>query len=229
MFEKLNQTDKVVIVVLSLTFLIFLVNAKVALTALVYLNALCGLSLFLYSIWRFDPDNILRRSLITGAIASGTYLFIDRLFSSFGMESMKLITYLGSDGRFFIRFNIAPPSIVLNWVCFITIALYFYQRLRSFFSGVYIPMLLTSASVFLGSVVLSALGNSARLWNWNADVVNSLPFIFSTPLFIPIAIALTFLFSPYLVTHFIVGGIRCAIVLGVMQFICFMMFRYFFI
>jgi len=232
MFEKLNQTDKVVIVVLGLTFLIFLINAKLALTALLYLNALCGLSLFLYAIWRLnDPGKILRRSLIIGAIASGTYLIIDRLFSSVAIESMKLITYLGSDTGFFTRFNIAPPGIVLNWVCLITIALYFYQRLRSFFSGIYIPMILTSISVFLASVILSALGNLAGRWNWNQhpEVVGSIPFIFSTPLFIPIAIALTFLLSPYLVTNLIAGGIRCAIVLGVMQFICFMMFRYFFI
>ena len=247
MFQRLNQTDKVVIIVLGLTLLIFIINAKlgaftnsvakIALIALVYLNALCGLSLFLYSSWRFDPDRVLRRSLIIGAIASGTYyFFIDRFFSSFAEWSMRLIIYRGYDSWLFSRFDLAPPSILLNWVCLITIAFYFYLRLRSFFSGVYIPMILTSISTFIGSLLLNELGNLARLWEWNrhprlvgSELVGSLPFIFSTPLFIPLAIALTFLLSPYLVTNTIAGGIRCAVALCIMQFVCFMIFRYFFI
>lgn len=239
MFEKLNQTDKTIIGVFSLTLLIFIINAKLpanaksVLTTLVYLNALCGLGLFLYAIWRFDSEGVLRRSLIIGATASGTYyLFIDRFFSGSARWSIKLITYLGADSRFFSQFiEVAPPGIALNWVCLITIALYFYQRLRAFFSGVYIPMLLIGISTFLGSVILSELGSSAGLWNWNRhpEVVHSIPFIFSTPIFIPIAIALTFLLSPYLVTHLIAGGIRCAVVLCIMQFVCFVIFRYFFI
>lgn len=217
----LNNTDKTVSAAVGFTFFTFLVNVKLDSIIIVYLNAIVVLGLFGYSIWRLDGLKILRHSLIIGAIAAVTYLPIDNLFGS--LKSLGLITYLKHD----LLLGITPLHIFLNWICLITIALYFYQRLRGIFDKVYLPMLLTGVVVSGGSIILTVLGNYASLWLWNATGFAPSPFIGSLPLFVPIGLFLTFLFSPYFVVNILAGGIRCGVTLGLMQFLCFVAFRYF--
>jgi len=221
--KMFNNTDKTVSAAAALTLLTFLINVKLDSVIVIYLNALIILGLFGYSILRFDSLRILRKSIIIGAIAAATYLPIDSLLGN--LKSVGLITYLKHED--ILIFGITPLSIFLSWVCLITIVLYFYQRLRSIFRRVYIPILLTGIVVFCGSIILGILGNYAGLWLWDTTGFAPPPFIGSLPLFVPIALFLSFLFSPYFVLNIIAGGIRCGVVLGVMQFLCFLIFRHF--
>ena len=143
-----DNTDKAVSAAVGFTFFTFLINVKLDSIIIVYLNAIVILGLFGYSIWRLDGLKILRKSLIIGTIAAVTYLPIDNLLGS--LKSLGLITYLKHD----LLLGITPLHIFLNWICLITIVLYFYQRLRGIFAKVYFPMLLTSIVAFVGSIVL---------------------------------------------------------------------------
>ncbi|MBM3235865.1 hypothetical protein FJZ31_06155 [Candidatus Poribacteria bacterium] len=216
-----DNTDKIVSTAVGFTFFTFLINVKLDSIIIVYLNAIVILGLFGYSIWRLDGLKILCKSLVIGAIAAVTYLPIDNLLGS--LKILGLITYLKHD----LLLGITPLHIFLNWLCLITITLYFYQRLRRIFTKVYFPMLLTGIVAFGGSIVLSMLGNYAGLWLWNTKGFAPPPFIGSLPLFVPIGLFLTFLFSPYFVLNILVGGIRCGVALGILQFVCFSVFRYF--
>jgi hypothetical protein len=217
----LHNTDKTVSAAAGFTLFTFLINAKIDSIIIVYLNAIVILGLFGYSVWRLDGLKILRKSFIIGAIAAMIYLPFDNLFGS--LFQIGLITYLKHD----ILLGITPLHIFLNWICLITITLYFYQRLRHIFSKVYFPILLTSIVAFIGSIILSILGNYAGLWTWDARSFVPPPFIGSLPLLVPVGLFLTFLFSPYFVLNILAGGIRCGITLGIMQFLCFFVFRYF--
>jgi hypothetical protein len=225
-----DNTDKTVFAAVGLTFftflIMFLINVKfesiVSLnTIIVYLNAIVILGLFGYSLWHWDALKILRNSIIIGAIAAVTYLPLDNLFGSLFL--VGLITYLKQD----LLLGITPLHIFLTWICLITILFYFYQRLRRLFVKVYVPMLLTSIVAFGGNIILSILGDSADLWDLNVKNLAPPPFIGALPLSVPVGIFLTFLFSPYFVLNTLAGGIRCGITLGIMQFLCFVVFRYF--
>jgi hypothetical protein len=80
---------------------------------------------------------------------------------------------------------------------------------------------------FVGGTIFDQFG-SARLWNWNAIRFSSFPYIGSVPVCVPIALALTFLLTPYYLRrhHIVVGGIRCGLFIGIMQFLCFLLFYF---
>ena len=229
--DKIDNTDKTVAAAAGVTLVCFLMNTKVASVVIVYLNVLVVFGLLGYSIWRFDSLRTLRRSLITGAIAGVAYLPMDMLLSN--SKLMGIITYLRHED--YLLLGVTPLSIVFSWMYLITIALYLYQRLRSLFQRAYIPMLLISLAAFCGSIILGILGND-NLWLWGAKInfPPPPPYINTMPLFVPIALALAFLFSPYFIPKTpsmryseIAGGIRCGIVLGIIQFLCFLLFRVF--
>ena len=221
----LDNTDKTVSAAVGFTLFMFLINVKIDSIIVVYLNAIVILGLLGYAVLRLDNLKILRNSLIIGVVAAATYLPFDYLFGSLkspdGLQLIGLITYLKRD----LLLGITPLHIFLNWICLITIMLYFYQRLRNIFNKVYFPIFLTSIVAFVGSVILSILGNYARLWVWNATGFAPPPFIGSMPLLVPVGLFLTFLLTPYFVLNIIAGGIRCGITLGIMQFLCFVTFR----
>jgi hypothetical protein len=219
--KMLDNTDKTVAAAVGVTFFTFLINTRLDSIIIIYLNAIVILGMFGYSLWHWDGLKILRHSLIIGAIAATTYLPIDNLFGS--LKSIGLITYRKHD----LLLGITPLHLFLTWICLITIVLYFYQRWRNVFDKVYLPMLLTGVVACGGSIILSLLGTYAGLWLWNTTGFAPPPFLGSLPLFVPVGIFLTFLFSPYFVINVLAGGIRCGVTVGLMQFLCFVVFRYF--
>jgi len=120
--------------------------------------------------------------------------------------------------------------------CFIIITMYFYQRLRSVFGRAYIPAILTGLCASIACVILNYLGDLARLWVWNVGFPKVSPVIGSTPIFVPIAFLITFLFSPYIQggqritrriaisNNPIASGLRCSIILVVTIFMLFRAF-----
>jgi len=219
----INRTDRAVIGACALSLTFFSINAKLDSVIPLYLNGLIVLSVFTYWAVRRDPTGILKRSLIIGSIAGASYAFVDKMF-----VETQIITYLRPDVNVFET----PASVVLIWMCSITIVIYFYQRLRPAFNRFYMPSALTGASAFISGTVLNELGDHARLWVWNVGIPSS-PAIGSTPLFVPIALFVTFFLSPYIIggqhitprigfqKNSIAAGLRCAIILAATIFLAF--------
>ncbi len=216
----ITQTDKAVIIASITTFLTFLINAKLGSTWLLYLNVLVVVGLFGYASRPWNPLSYLSRSAIFGAIAAITYIPLDWLFS----QNVKLLSYLSLRD---IRIAAVPLSLLLTWMIAITIIIYIYHRLNASWEKPYIPAVVIGSVAFVGSTVFDQFG-SARLWNWNAIRFSYVPYIGSVPVCVPIALALTFLLSPYYFRrhHVVVGGIRCGLFIGIMQLLCFMLFRF---
>jgi hypothetical protein len=217
----ITQTDKAVIIACVTSFATFLINAKLGSTWLLYLNVLVVVGVLGYASRKWDESSLLSRSVIFGVIASiTTYIPLDWLFS----RRVVLLSYLS---RHDIRIAAVPLSLLLTWALAITIIIYLYQRLDSIWGRPYIPAVVAGGVAFVGSTLFDQLG-SARLWNWNATPLSYFPYIGSVPVFVPMALGLTFLLSPYyLRSHYIiVGGIRCGLFIGIMQFFCFLLFHF---
>ena len=216
----ITQTDKAVTIASLTTFLTFLMNAKLGSIWLLYLNVLVVVGVFGYASRPWNQLSHLSRSAIFGVIASITYIPLDWLFS----RQVTLIFYLSSRD---IRIAAVPLSLLLTWTVAITIIIYIYQRLNTIWERPYISAMIVGSIAFVGSTIFDQFG-SARLWNWNAIHLSYSPYIGSVPVFVPIALALTFLLSPYYLRryHVVVGGIRCGLFIGIMQFLCFMLFRF---
>ncbi len=221
-----NRTDFIVFGACVLSLIVFSINTRLDSVIPVYINSLIVLGVFTYWALRKDVTGMLRRGLIIGAVAGFAYTFVDRIF----VDMWVIIKYLRPDAKVFAT----PLSIVLTFVYCIAIVMYFYQRLRSAFSKFLIPAALTGASVFLAGTIVGYLGDSARLWVWNTlTIPSSTPFIGPTPLPFLVALLLTFFLSPYIIggqritariklsDNPLAGGLRCAILLGMMMFFSF--------
>ena len=226
-FKYINRTDLVVIGMCVLSLILFSINTKLDSIIPVYLNGLIVLGIFIYWAICKDATDMLRQSLIIGGISGFFYTFVDSLF----VEG-TIVIYLRTED---IDVFATPVSVVLIWICYITIGIYLYQRLRSVFSRFYIPSLLTGAAAFLSGILLNYLGDSARLWVWNIGIPSS-PAIGRTPLFFPVALFFTFFLSPYIIggqpifkwiklqKNPIAGGLRCAIILAMAIYTSFRIF-----
>lgn len=214
------QADKAVILASITTFLTFLINAKLGSTWLLYLNVLVVVGVFNYASRPWNKLSHLSRSAIFGVIASITYIPLDWLFS----QNVQLLSYLSLRD---IRIAAVPLSLFLTWMIAITIVIYVYHRLKEIWDRAYIPALVAGSIAFVGSTIFDQLG-SARLWNWNAVRFSYFPYIGSVPVCVPLALGLTFLLSPYYLRrhHMVVGGIRCGLFIGIMQFLCFLLFHF---
>ena len=212
----ITQTDKAVSIASITTFLTFLINAKLGSIWLLYLNFLVVVGVFGYVSRPWDQLSDLSRSAIFGVIASITYIPLDWLFS----RRVALLAYLSSGD---IRIAAVPLSLLLTWMIVITIIIYIYHRFNAIWERPYIPAVIVGSIAFVGSTIFDQFG-SARLWNWNAIRFSSFPYIGSVPVCVPIALALTFLLTPYYLRryHIVVGGIRCGLFIGIMQFLCFL-------
>ena len=216
----ITQTDKAVITASITTFLTFLINAKLGSIWLLYLNFLVVVGVFGYVSRPWDQLSHLSRSTIFGVIASITYIPLDWLFS----RRVALLAYLSSGD---IRIAAVPLSLLLTWMIVTTIIIYIYHRFNAILERPYIPAVIVGSIAFVGSTIFDQFG-SARLWNWNAIRFSSFPYIGSVPVCVPMAFALTFLLTPYYLRrhHIVVGGVRCGLFIGIMQFLCFLLFHF---
>ncbi len=216
----ITRTDKAVIIASITTLLTFLINAKLGSIWLLYLNVLVVGTLFGYVNRPWNQSSHLSRSVIVGVVASVTYIPLDWLFS----RNVGLLSYLSLRD---IPVAAVPLSLLLTWIVGVTIIIYIYHRLSEVWERPYIPALIVGGIAFACSTIFDQLG-SARLWNWNAIRFSYFPYIGSVPISVPIGLALTFLFSPYYLRryHIIVGGIRCGLFIGIMQFLCFLVFHF---
>ena len=236
------KTDKSVFVVTGATLLTFLIASRIGTIWILYPNVLIAVSLFFYCIRQTDEDtSLLSSSSIFGLVTVLVYAPIDWLF----FHKAYLIFYLRSD---FLTNTTTPIAIILNWVVFVTLAAYFYQRLAAICqtrfasdpenpSGGSIGTAMLAAGATgigaaVGSIVIYALGAS-HLWLWNATEVDRIPQIVSVPVFVPIAFLITFLLCPSFFgvansflreQHPGVAGIRCGIIMGALQFLSFLLF-----
>lgn len=219
-YMTITQTDKAVAVACGVAFLITSINAKLGSIWLLYLNVLLTAGVFGYAIREWGEFSYLSRSAILGIIASITYLPLDWLFS----RRVGIRFYLSLND---IRIAAVPLSLLLTWMVAITAIIYLYHRLNAIWERAYLSAGITGVAAFIGSTIFDQLG-SVRLWNWNATRLASFSYIGSVPIFIPTALALTFLLSPYYFgrSHVIVAGIRCGLFMGTMQFLCFALFHY---
>ncbi|MFC1712920.1 hypothetical protein ACFL6S_04580 [Candidatus Poribacteria bacterium] len=238
----INRTDLIVAGACVLTLIVFLINTMLDSAILLYINNLIILGVFVYWVIRKDATGMLRRSLVIGGMGGFFYTFVDKLFVE--LRAITYITYIkrgtvigGGIKDISIPTFATPVSIVLLWIFCIAIVIYFYQRLRSVFGSFYIPALLAGISAALGSIVLSNLADG--LWVWNfvnpaSPVWSSFSLgIGSTPLFVPLALFLTFLASPYIIggqrlsrrlrisENPVVAGLRCGVILPAMVYISF--------
>ena len=236
-----TKTDKSVFAVTSTTLLTFLIASRIETIWILYPNVLIAVSLFIYCVRQTDEDvALLSSSSIFGLATVLMYAPMDWLFS----RKVHLIFYLLSD--FFVN-TTTPIAIILNWVVFVTLAAYFYQRLIAILqtrlsdpenpTGGLIGTSMVAAGITgigaaVGSVVIYVLGAS-HLWLWNAAQVDRIPQIASVPVFVPIAFLITFLLCPYFFgvansflreQHAGVAGIRCGIFMGALQFLSFLLF-----
>jgi len=227
-FKYTNRTDLIIFGACILSLIAFSINTRLDSVIPVYINSLIILGVCTYWALRKDVTGMLRRSLIIGAVAGFAYTFVDRIF----VDMWVIIKYLRPDAKVFAT----PLSIVLTFICCITIVMYFYQRLRSAFTRFLIPAALTGASAFLAGIAMGYFGDRARLWvwPWNTGTMPApTPSIGPTPLPLLIALFLTFFLSPYIIggqritariklsDNPLAGGLRCAILLGMMMFFSF--------
>lgn len=218
-----SRTDRLVIAAIFSIYFVFIINTWLASTIMLYIGVLVAGGVFLYCIVKLDPFKLVRNGLIVGVIGGVIYSYIDTLLSD---KPFLIITYLRPDIH---PYTAAPLSLILIWFLEIAGVVYFYQRMNSFFQKIYIPSLLTGILVFFMSVTLGQLGDLARLWNWNISRIHS-PFIGRLPLYVPIGLFLSFLFSEFFVgKNSIIGGIRCGIAIGIGQFISYLGMEIFFI
>ena len=237
-----TKTDKSVFAVTGTTLLTFLIASRIGTIWILYPNVLIAVSLFVYCTRQTDEDvSLLSSSSIFGLATVLIYAPMDWLFFS----KAHLIFYLRSD---FFANATTPIAIILNWVVFVILAAYFYQRLVAIFqtrfasdpenpTGSLIGTSMLAAGVTglgaaAGSIVIYALGG-LHLWEWNAIPVDRIPQIASVPVFVPIAFLITFLLCPYFFgvansflreQHAGVAGIRCGIFMGALQFLSFLLF-----
>jgi len=232
----INRTDFIVAGACVLTLVVFLINTWLASVIPLYINNLIVLGVFTYWVIREDAAGMLRQSLIVGGTSGFFYTFVDKLF-----VDLRTITYIAyvkrgvgiEDGIKDISIFATPVSVVLLWICCLTVVVYLYQRLRSVFGKFYIPALLTGVSAFLAAIVLGNLGH--RMWVWNFGATAS-PGIGSIPLFVPVGVSVTFLLSPYILggqrisrrlklsDNPIAAGLRCAVILSMLIYLSFMIF-----
>ena len=219
----ITQTDKTVIFASITTFLTFLINAKLGSIWLLYLNVLIITGVFGFALRRRGESSHLARSVIASAISLIVFLPLDWYISQ-KIHQDHLIFYLSLDD---IRVPTVPLSLLLTWLIALTVTIYVYQRFSSKWRYAYISAVLTASAVFVSSVVFDRLG-SARLWNWNASYLENFPFIGSIPAFVPMALSLTFLLSPYYFRgqNLIVAGLRCGLCMGALQLFGFLVFYY---
>ncbi|MCH8293081.1 hypothetical protein IH992_18480 [Candidatus Poribacteria bacterium] len=214
-----NRTDKVVIAASGTILLTFLIATKYGSIWVLYLNVLITSGLFGYGIRQESEfSSHLSRSVISAVSASITYIPLDWLFS----KKAHLIFYLRPDIPWMPS---APLSLVFTWMIVLTVPIYLYQRLNAIWGKAYISAGVTATAVLISSTILGMLGSARFLWN--ANLVSGLPHIGSLPTFVPIALFLTFLLSPYYFSkrqHPIVSGMRCGIFVGAMLFLCFVFF-----
>ena len=237
-----TKTDKSVFAVTGTTLLTFLIASRIGTIWILYPNVLIAVSLFVYCVRQTDEDtSLLSSSSIFGLATVLVYAPIEWLF----FRKAHIIFYLDSD---FLANTTTPIVIILNWVVFVTLAAYFYQRFAAICqtrfasnpenpSGGPIGTAMLAAGVTgigaaVGSVVIYALGAS-HLWLWNAAEVDRIPQIASVPIFMPLAFLITFLLCPSFFgvansflkgQHPGVAGIRCGIFIGALQFFCFLLF-----
>ena len=215
-----RRTDAAVLFFGVAMLLTFLVNAKVGSVWLVYVLVVATAGVWGYVVWREDTQRLLRRSIIVGAAASLVYLPADSLFS----HQAHLLFYLSQNA---LHLGAPPLSLVLTWILSIGAVIYLYLRLESAWQRKLPAVLLTGLVVFVGSVVIDQLG-SQRLWTWNATRFKHIPYIGTVPVSVPVALALTFLFTPYFFRKqpAIIAGVRCGLFLAAFQLLCFVGFRY---
>ena len=237
-----TKTDKSVFAVTGTTLLTFLIASRIGTIWILYPNVLIAVSLLIYCVRQTDEDvSRLSSSSIFGLATVLMYAPMDWLFS----RKARLIFYLRSD--FFIN-TTTPIAIILNWVVFVSVTAYFYQRLVAIFQthlasdaenprGSLIGTSMLAAGVTgigaaIGSIVIYTLGG-LHLWEWNAIQVDRIPQIASVPVFVPLAFLITFLLCPYFFgvansflreQHAGVAGIRCGIFMGALQFLSFLLF-----
>lgn len=231
------KTDISVFAVTGATLLTFLIASRIGTIWILYPNVLIAVSLFVYCVRQTDEDvSLLSSSSIFGLATVLMYTPMDWLFS----RKARLIFYLDSD---FFANTTTPIAIILNWVVFVTLAAYCYQRLtaicqtrlvsdsehpRSRLIGTALLAAgVTGVSAAVGSIIIYALGAS-HLWVWNATPMDRIPQLASVPIFIPIAFLLTFLLCPYFFgvvrkQHTGIAGIRCGIFMGAFQFLSFLL------
>ncbi len=236
-----TKTDKSVFAVTGTTLLTFLIASRIGTIWILYPNVLIAVSLFVYCVRQTDEDvSRLSSSSIFGLATVLMYAPMDWLFS----RKARLIVY-----RSDFLVNITTPiAIILNWVVFVTLAAYCYQRLvvilqTRFLSGSENPKVgligtamlaagVTGIGAAVASIVIYALGG-LHLWEWNAIQVDRIPQIASVPVFVPIAFLITFFLCPYFFgvansflreQHAGVAGIRCGIFMGALQFLSFLLF-----
>ena len=243
-----SKTDKAVFAVTATTFLTFLIASRVGSIWILYPNVLIAVALFIYCIRWIDEDaSLLSSSSVFGLAATLIYVPMDWLFS----RKAHLIFYVRPD---FLANLTTPIAIILNWVVFVTLAAYCYQRFviifragftaesqvsRAGFLGISVLAAgVTGIGAALGSIVVYGLG-AVYLWQWNAAQVDRMPQISSVPAFVPVSFLLTFLLCPYFFgvankaegsaevrgsQHAGVAGIRCGIFMGAFQFFSFLLF-----
>lgn len=226
MIKHINRTDLIIIGASILSLVIFAINTMLDSVIPLYINSLIILGTFIYWSLRKDPSGMLKRGLIIGGFGGFFYSFVNRL-----LADARIITYLRTRDFYILS---TPVSVMLNWVCYITVGIYLYLRLRSYFSRFYIPSAITGAGAFLSGIIFDFLGDRARLWIWvwNTQIMPERPLsIGPTPLFFPVALFVTFFLSPWIVggqriamrlgfsANPLVGGIRCAVILGAMMYL----------
>ena len=237
-----TKTDKSVFAVTGTTLLTFLIASRIGTIWILYPNVLIAVSLFLYCVRQTDEDvSHLSNSSIFGLATVLMYAPMDWLFS----RKAHLILYRDPD---FFANTTTPIAIILNWIVFVTLTAYCYQRFVTVFQTRFAsgsdaeepsfirPAMLAAGATSIGaaggSVVIYALGG-LHLWEWNALQMDRIPQIASVPIFVPIAFLITFLLCPYFFgvansflreQHAGVAGIRCGIFMGALQFLSFLLF-----
>lgn len=226
-----NRTDLIVFIVCITDLWLLSINLMFSSIILLYISGIFSFVLLIFWAIKKDSPGMLRRSLIIGGIGGFFYSFVDRLF-----VDNHIIMYLRTEDIHIYR---TPLSVIFVIMYFCVIMLYFYQRLRSYFSKVYIPSFITGITALILSFTINYIGTHSRQWIWNAIGFPTTTFG-QVPLFVPFAFFVTFSLSPYIlglkgipakdgqVTFWsryfrasdnpIVGGVRCAIVLSASLF-----------
>jgi hypothetical protein len=230
--KYLNKTDFIVMGASLLSLIVFIVNTFLKSVIPLYFNGIVILGVFLYWSLKEDPAGILRKSLIIGSLGGMLYTLLDNIF-----VNQLVIIYLRTKD---LEIYGTPISIILTWMYSISIGLYLYQRLRSYFNKFYIPSVLTGLSGSIFGILFDYLGNKALIWQWpwNINLMPSKPlFIGTAPIFFPVAIFCTFFLSPWMIggqrvttlrlgfsDNPVVGGIRFAVILASTMYIFFRIF-----
>ena len=224
-----TQTDKAVIVACATMLLAFWIDTRLNSVWTLYVSVLITAGLFGYGIWKeSEPSGYLRQSTIFGVVAALTYIPLDWGLS----QKIQFVLYLRSDLPVMPS---APLSLVLTWMIAITAVIYLYHRSNSISVNIFISAGVTGTFAFVSSTILDQFGTANFLWLWNCTPLDGkytvdFPRIGSTPVFVPIALLLTFLLSPYYFykrQHAIVAGIRCGLFMGTILFCCFAAFLVF--